>query len=98
MQVLSVRPDGELIGAVGIVLEAVVQIVVQNGGAGAKGDLPSVIGEQIHAVMVVMLDDVQIAVQHHPVDQVGELAHAAAHAAAGLAAGDHQAVPESTPG
>ena len=27
MQVLPVRPDGELIGAVGIVLEAVVQIV-----------------------------------------------------------------------
>ena len=43
-----------------------------------------------------MLDDVQVAVQHHPVDQIGELAHAAAHAAAGPAsAGDHQALPEA---
>ena len=41
VQMLVIGPDGELIGAVGVVPEAVIQVVVQNGGAGAKGDLPA---------------------------------------------------------
>ena len=70
-------PDHDPHVLVRIVAEAVVHVVVADGGAGAEGDAPPVVREE-GVRMVVQFRDGQGAVQDQPVDHVGHLAEAAA--------------------
>ena len=79
-QVLAVDIGDELIGVVGVVAHPVVEVVVGDAGACAEGYLAVVVGEEVDAVVVVVLDDGELGVEHHPVDEVGELAEPAADA------------------
>ena len=91
-QVLFVRPESELIGVSGIIAETVVDIVVRDAGAGAERNLAAEVGKEIESVVVMVLRDGQLAMQHEPVYQVRQLAHAAADALRGLALGDGQSL------
>ena len=91
-QVFVVRPEAELIGVRGVVAEAVVDVVVRDAGAGAEGNLAAEVGEEVESVVVMVLGDGQFAVQHEPVDEVRQLAHAAADALRGFALGDGQSL------
>ncbi len=66
-QVFFVRPKSELIGILGIVAEAVVNIVVRDAGAGAEGYLAAKVGEEVESIVVMVLRDGQFAVQYEPV-------------------------------
>ena len=96
-QVFVVGPEAELIGVRGVVAEAVVDVVVGDAGAGAEGNLAAEVGEEVEPVVVMMLRDGQVAVQHEPVDEVRQLAHAAADALRRLALGDGQSLPVALP-
>ena len=78
----------------GVVTEAVIQVVVTDGGPSAEGELAAIVGEQVQAVVVVVLHDGQRGVEHHPVDEIGHLAHTAPHAAGRRPIGDGQPLPE----
>lgn len=87
-EVFRVGPEPQLVGVVGVVLDPIVEIVEGNAGARAERDLSAVVGEEVKPVVVVMLGDGEIAVEHHPVDEVGELAHAASDALGGFSLSD----------
>ena len=89
-QVFIIRPQSQLVGVRGVVAEAVVNIVVRDTGTCAEGYLPSEVGKEVQSVVMMMLRDGQFAVQHEPVDEVRQLAHAAANALRGLTLGDGQ--------
>ena len=84
------RVDKELIGLAGVVAEAVVEIVAEDRRAGAERHLTAKVGEQVELVVMMVLGDGQRRVEHHPVDEVAELAHSAADGLAGLRVGDDQ--------
>lgn len=69
----------ELEGGVRGVVHPVVQVVLHNGGARTERDLPVEVREQVNAAVVVVFDNLQRVVQHHPMPQVRELAQAPAN-------------------
>ena len=73
-EVFAIYAEPELIGVGGVVPETVVQIVVGDASACAEGYLTAEIGEEVQPVVMVVLGDGQLAVEHHPMYQVGELA------------------------
>lgn len=86
-QVSIRRMDEELKGLRRVVAEAVVEVVVEDRRAGAERHLTAKVGEQVELVVVVLLGDGQRRVEHHPVDEVAELAHPAADSFVGLRIG-----------
>ena len=61
-QVFFVCPKSELISVLGIVAEAVVDIVVRDAGAGAEGNLAAKVGEEVKSIVVMVFRDSQLAV------------------------------------
>ena len=88
IEVLAIDTKTELIRHVGIVAHTIVDIVVGNTGARTEGDLTTEVGKEIEPVVVVMLNDGEIAMEHHPVDEVGELAQSAPNALRGCSLGN----------
>ena len=78
-QVFIIHPKPELVGVFGVVPHPVIEVVVRDAGAGAERNLPAEVGEKVQTVVVMVLRDGQLAVQHHPVDQVRQLAHPASN-------------------
>jgi len=78
----------QLVGVGGAVAYTVVDIIIGDAGAGTERYLAAEVGEEIQPVVVVVFGDGEVAVQHHPVDEVRELAHAAADALRGAPFGD----------
>jgi len=76
-QVFVIHPKPELVGVVRIVPHPIIEVVVRDAGTGAEWDLPTEVGEKVQTIVVMVLRDGQLAVQHHPVDQVRQLAHSA---------------------
>ena len=88
IEVFAIHTKAQLVWGIGIVAHAVVDIVVGDAGARAEGDLAPEVGEEVEPVMMVVLNDGEVAVEHHPVDEVRQLAQAATDALRGLALGD----------
>ena len=61
-EVFAVDVEAQLVGVGGVVPDAVVDVVVGYAGAGAEGYLPAVIGEEVEAVVVMVLGDGEVAV------------------------------------
>lgn len=97
-QVLPIHPDTQLEQLVCVIAQPVIQVVIGDGSPHTKGDLAAKIGEQIHLIVVVVLHNSQRAVKGHPMDQVRELAHAAAHPLPCGAIADGHARPVALPG
>ena len=76
-QIFVIHPKPELVGVVRIIPHPVIKVVVRDAGACAERNLPSEIGEKVQTVVVMVLRDGQLAMQHHPVYQVRQLAHPA---------------------
>ena len=91
-QIFSVHPEPQLVDVCCVVPHSVVDIVVRDTGSRAEGNLSAEVGKEVEPVVVVMLRYGQFAVQHHPVDKVGELAQSAADAFRGLAFGDGESL------
>lgn len=77
--------DEQLVGVVRIVAEAVIQIVIGNAGACAERHAALAVGKEVAPLVVVVLGDGEVGMQHQPVNEVGKLAHAAAYGLGGLA-------------
>ena len=73
-KILTIHPKPELIGILGLVLHAVVDIVVRDAGARAERNLAAKVREEIYTVVVMVLGNRQFAMEHHPVYQVRQLA------------------------
>ena len=84
--VIDMKP--QLIGVGGFILHPVVDVVVGDAGACTEWDLAAMIGKEVKGIVMMMFRDGEVAVEHHPVDEVGELAHAASNALAGLSVRD----------
>ena len=91
-QILSIHPKPQLVDVCCVVPHSVVDIVVRDAGSRAEGNLSAEVGKEVQPVVVVMLSYGQFAVQHHPVNEVGELAQSAADAFRGLAFGDGESL------
>jgi len=87
-QVFAVDPEAQLVGDGSLILDAVVDVVVGYAGSGAEGYLASEVGKEIESVVMVVFDDGELAVEHHPMDEVRQLAHASADAFRGFALGN----------
>ena len=87
-QILIIHIKTQLISVGGFILHPIVNIIIGDAGACAKRDLTAMIGEKIQCIMMMMFRDGEVAVEHHPVDEVGELAHAASDALAGFSMRD----------
>ena len=57
VEVLPGGVDNKLIGGAGVVAKAVIQVVIKDRGAGAEGDDPAKIREEVNTVVVVPLND-----------------------------------------
>ena len=79
-KVFVICPKVELIGVLCVVAETVVDIVVRNAGACAEGNLAAEVGKEVEPVVVMVLRDSQLTVQYEPMDEVRQLAQAAANA------------------
>lgn len=84
--VINMKP--QLIGVGGFILHPVVDVVVGDAGACTEWDLAAMIGKEVKGIVMMMFRDGEVAMEHHPVDEVGELAHAASDALAGLSMRD----------
>ena len=92
IEVLALNTKAQLVSPVGIVAHTIVDIVVRDAGACTEGYLTTEIGEEIEPVVVVMFNDGEIAMEHHPVDEVRELAQAAPNALRGLSLGNGESL------
>ena len=79
-KVFVICPKAELICISGVVAETVVDVVVRDAGASAERNLAAEVGKEVEAVVVMVFRDGQITVQYEPMDEVRQLAHAAANA------------------
>lgn len=78
-QIFVIHPKPELIGVVRIIPHPIIKVVVRDASARAERNLPTEVGKKVQTVVMMVLRDGQLAVQHHPVDQVRQLAHSAAN-------------------
>lgn len=92
IEVLALNTKAQLVSPVGIVAHTIVDIVVRDAGACTEGYLTTEIGEEVEPVVVVMFNDGEIAMEHHPVDEVRELAQAAPNALRGLSLGNGESL------
>ena len=60
-QVFTIYPETKLIGVVGLVLHAVVDVVVGDAGACAKWNLTAIVWKEVETVVMVMLHDGKVA-------------------------------------
>ena len=61
-EVFVIDMKTQLISVGGVVLHPIVDVVVGNAGAGAEGYLPAEVGEEVEAVVMVVLGDGEVAV------------------------------------
>ena len=73
-QIFAIDMQTKLIGVLRIVADAVVDVVVRDAGARSERNLTTEVGEEVETIVMMMFDNGQIAVEHHPVDQVRQLA------------------------
>ena len=97
IQVFAINPDAQLIGVLGVVLDTIVHVVVRDTRARTKRYLTTEIREEVHPVVVMMLCNGELAMEHHPMDKVGQLAQTASDAFRWFALGDGQPNPEASP-
>src|SRR5574344_1901623 len=76
-KISALLPDEKLYRNIGRIAKAVINVLIEDTGAGSKGNPPSAIREKCIG-MVVQLGHGKGAVQHHPMDQIGKLAKASA--------------------
>ena len=89
-QVLLLEPGAHLEGHVGVVADHEVDVVPDDRAADAPGEHAVLVGERVEAVLGP-LDHGERRVQEHPVQQVGQLADAAADAGRRVAVGEPHA-------
>ena len=75
-QIFAIDMQTKLIGVLRIVADAVVDVVVRDAGARSERNLTTEVGEEVETIVMMVFDNGQIAVEHHPVDQVRQLAKA----------------------
>ena len=88
VEVFAIDTEAQLVVHLGVVAQAVVDVVVGDAGACAEWYLTAEVGEEVEGVVVVVLGDGEVAMEHHPVDEVGELTESASDALRGLSLGD----------
>lgn len=91
-EVFFIDLEPKLVGVASVVLDPIIDVVVGDAGARAERNLTSMIGEEVESIMVMVFGDGQVAVEHHPVDEVGELAHAASDAFGWFSVGDGESL------
>ena len=89
-KIFVIRPESELVGVLRVVLDPIVNVVVGDAGACSKRNLTAMIWEKVERIMVVMFCDGEVAMKHHPMDEIGELTHATADALGGFSMRDGQ--------
>lgn len=72
-EVFAIRPYQNLIRSIRIIHETVIKIVVDNACSGAKRYLSLEIREKVYAIVMMMLDNCQFGMKHHPMNEIGKL-------------------------
>lgn len=91
-EVFAIDEKTQLICVIGIVSHTIIEVVVGDACASAERDLPSEVGEKVESVMMMMLRYCQVAVQYHPVNQIGQLTQTATDALRSFSSRDCEAV------
>ncbi len=73
-QVFIINVEAELIRVGSLILHPIVNIIVRDAGTSSKWYLATEVGKEIKSIMMVMLSDGQFTMQHHPVNEVRQLA------------------------
>ena len=80
-QIFPVRICHQLVRVLAVVANPIVQIVIDDAGARSERNLSVVVRKEVKSVMMMVLDDAEVGMKYHPVDEVRELAEPSSYAA-----------------